>query len=96
MKIHNSYRKIIAICDSDIISKTFEEGIRQIIIGENFFRGQEKSEEEVLEIMEKASAEDATFNIVGNQSVKLALKAGLIKPKGIIKIQGVSIALSLL
>ena len=40
--------------------------------------------------------EDATFNIVGKESVQTALEAGIIKEQGIIKIQEVPIALVLL
>ena len=96
VKIHKSYRITIAICDSDIIGKTFEEGIKQIKITENFFKGEEKTEQEVLEIIEHGAAEDQTFNIVGEKSVNLALKCGLIKPDGITRIQGIPIALVLL
>jgi hypothetical protein len=96
VKIHKTYRITIAICDSNLIGKTFEEGIRQIKIHENFFKGEEKTEQEVLEIMAHGSAEDQTFNIVGKESVNLALKAGLITKEGIITIQGIPIALVLL
>jgi hypothetical protein len=96
VKIHSSYRATVAICDSEILGKTFEEGIKSITINPHFFQGEEKSDLEVLEIMEKGSYEDYTFNIVGHESVKLALRAGLVKPEGIIKIQGVPIALVLL
>ena len=96
VKIHKSYRITIAICDSNLIGKTFEEGIKQIKITENFFKGEEKNETEVLEIMAHGSAEDQTFNIVGKESVNLALKAGLITKEGIITIQGIPIALVLL
>mgnify|MGYP001569731874 CR=1 FL=1 len=96
VKIHESYRNLIAICDSNIIGKTFEEGKRQIKVNEHFFKGDEKTEAEVLEIIEKGSAEDYTFNIVGKESIATALKAGIIKQEGIIHIQGVPIALVLL
>ena len=46
LKIHNAYRVIVALSDSELIGKTFEEGIRQIIIRPNFFQGDEKSREE--------------------------------------------------
>jgi hypothetical protein len=96
VKIHNSYRNTLAICDSNLLGKTFEEGKKQIVLHEHFFKGEEKTEEEVKELIEKGSAEDYTFNIVGEQSVSLALKAGVIKPEGITKIQGIPIALVLL
>lgn len=96
IKIHSSYRSIIAICDSDLIGKTFEENNKSIFVNPNFYQGEEKTEKEVLEIIELGSSEDYTFNIVGKESVALALKSGLVKPEGIIKIQGIPIALVLL
>lgn len=96
IKIHNSYRTIVAICDSNLIGKTFEEGDRQIKITENFFKGEEKSEKEILELIELGSCEDYTFDIIGKESIALALKSGLIKKDGIVTIQGIPVALVLL
>ena len=39
--------------------------------------------------------EDATFNIVGKESVLTALEAGIIKEDGVMKIQDVPVALGL-
>jgi hypothetical protein len=96
VKIHETYRDIIAICDSNLVGQTFEEGNRCIFINPNFFKGEEKNEKEVLEIIEIGAGEDFTFNIVGEESIKTALKCGLIKDDGVITIQGIPIALVLL
>ncbi len=96
VKIHNSYRTVVAICDSHLIGKTFEENQKVIEVSPNFFKGEEKTESEVLEIIEEAAAEDSTFNIVGQESVSLALKAKIVNPDGILTIQGVPVALVLL
>lgn len=96
VKIHDSYRTTVAICDSNLLEKTFEQGDKEIKITKNFFGSEEKTEAEVLEIMEDYSANDATFNIVGEQSTNLAIKCNLVKPEGITKIQGIPIALVLL
>jgi len=96
VKIHSSYRNIIAICDASLIGKTFEEGNRQIIINPNFYQGEEKTEQEILELIEKGTAEDYTFNIVGAESISLALKCGLVQEEGITRIQGIPLALVLL
>lgn len=95
VKIHKSYRQVVAICDSELIGKRFEEGIRQLEISENFFKGEEKAEKEAVEIMTFASGEDATFNIVGKQSTDAALKAGIITKEGIKTVQDVPFALVL-
>jgi len=95
LKIHESYRKIVAVCDSDIIGKTFTEGIKEIEVRENFFKGKEKNKEEVLKILQDLNQEDATFNIVGEKSVQTALEAGILDKHGVMKIKGVPIALGL-
>jgi len=96
VKIHSSYRRIVAICDNELLGKKFEEGKKAIEIKESFFKGDEKTEQEILKIIEESTGEDATFNIIGKNSVDVALKSGLIQPGGIIKIQGVPVALVLL
>jgi len=96
IKIHKSYRTIVALCDSDLIGKTFTEGIRQIEITQNFFQGDEKNKEEVLELLKDLEKEDATFNIVGKESVQVAIEAGIITKDGIIEIDNVPVALVLM
>ena len=48
-----------------------------------------------MEIMKSNAYDDATFNIVGKESVNAALKAGIIEKEGIIKIKGIPHAMSL-
>ena len=95
VKIIRTYRDIVAICDSELLGRKFEEGELQLDIKESFFKGEETSEEEVFEIMKGMSREDATFNIIGEKSVSIALKAEIISEKGIKKIQGIPFAMVL-
>ena len=69
IKIHKAYRTIVTVCDSNLIGKTFEQGIKQIEIRENFFKGDEKNKHEVIEILKQMDKEDATFNLVGNEYI---------------------------
>ncbi len=96
IKIHESYRTIVALTDSHLIGKKFEQGKFQIEVNENFFKGEEKSKKEVLNILKDMKKEDATFNIVGKESIETALEAGVITKQGIIKIQNIPVALVLL
>jgi uncharacterized protein len=96
IKIHEAYRKIVALCDSDLIGKTFTEGYRQIEIKSNFFQGDEKNKEELIEILKDLEKEDATFNIVGKESVNTALEARIISKEGIINIDNIPMALVLM
>ncbi len=96
IKIHKSYREIIAICDSELLGKLFEEDKFQLDVKESFFKGEEKTKQEILEIMQDRIQEDATFNIIGEKSTQTALEAGIINKEGIRTIQGIPFALVLL
>jgi uncharacterized protein len=96
IKIHKSYRPVVALCDSELIGKKFEEEIKQLDLRENFYKGDELSEEKIEEILINQSREDATFNIVGEKSIALALKAGIINEEAIGKISNIPYALKLL
>ena len=96
IKIHESYRKIVALSDSELLGQKFEEGNRQIEVKPNFFKGDERTRKEVIAILKDLQKEDATFNIVGKEAVETALEARIISKEGIITIDNVPVALSLM
>jgi hypothetical protein len=96
IKIHKSYRDVVAICDKELIGKSFEQGNFQLEVKESFFNGKEVSEKEALEIISNMAKEDATFSIVGKKAVNLALKTGIIEREGIKTIQEIPFALVLM
>ena len=100
IKIHKSYRIIVAVCDFDLLGKKFEEeisqGVKQLDLRESFYKNQEISYEKTVELIKSQAKEDATFNIVGKESIKAALEAGIISKSGIGKINGIPYALVLL
>lgn len=96
VKIHDAYRTVVAVCDSDLLGKKFEEEQKQIDLTGKFFEGEEKSEEELRTILSNAKKEDATFNVVGEESCRIALDLGLINEEGILKVQNIPVALSLM
>jgi uncharacterized protein len=95
VKIIKSYRDIVAICDSNLIGKTFEENEFQLDVKENFFKGEETSEKKLIEIIEDMSKEDAIFNIIGEESINIALKTEIISQEGIKKIKDIPFAMVL-
>ncbi len=95
LKVSESYRNVVAICDEELIGKRFEEKKFQLDVKENFFKEKEVSEEELIKIIRNMSIEDATFNIVGEKSIKIALKVGIISEDSIGKIKGIPFALVL-
>ncbi|MBU0907461.1 MAG: DUF424 family protein [Nanoarchaeota archaeon] len=96
LKVHESYRKVVALADSELIGKTFEEGKKQLSITENFYKGDLMEEEKVIEALKDLALDDATFNIVGKKSINTALKAEIIAKEMIAKVQGIPFALVLL
>jgi uncharacterized protein len=96
LKIHHSYRKVVAVCDADLIGKKFEEGKKQLEIKEGFFKGESFEDERVKDILKKERLDDSTFNIVGENAVKLALESEIITENNIGKVAGVPFALVLI
>jgi hypothetical protein len=96
VNVIKSYRNIVAVCDSELIGKRFEEDIFQLDVKESFFKGEIKTREEAIEIMKDMKLEDSTFNIMGDRAVSAALEAGVINERHVGKIAGISYALILL
>ena len=96
IRIQKSYRVVVAIADSDLLGKKFIEGKKQLDIRENFYKDKEYDFEAAIRVIQKQAKEDATFNIVGPESIKAALEVGIISEKGIGKIQNIPFALVLI
>ena len=96
VKIHETYRKTIAICDDELFGKKLEEGEKQLNLTGKFFDGEPTDLEELEEIVRLGIVEDATFYIVGKESINFFKKHNLITEEGITTIEGIPIALILL
>ena len=96
IKIHKSYRNVVAICDADIVGKYFEEGKCQLDLRENFYKEKKVSKEQAIKTLQEQSNEDSTFNIVGEKSVDAAIEAGIISKESISTINKIPFALVLL
>jgi len=96
VNVIKSCRDVVAICDSDLIGKYFEEEDLQLDVKEGFYKGDEVSREKAIEIMKDMAYEDATFNIVGKESVDAAIEAEIISGEDIKKIKGIPFCLVLM
>ncbi len=95
VRVIKSYRDVVAICDSELLGKKFEEGQFQLDVKEGFYKGEEMNENQVSNIIIRMSEEDATFNIVGKKSVAIAVRTGIVAEQGIKTIQGIPFAMVL-
>ncbi|MDO8460495.1 MAG: DUF424 family protein [Nanoarchaeota archaeon] len=96
VKIHKSYRSVVAVCDVDLIGKLFEEGKKQLHARESFYKGEDLNYEEVVKVLKIQSREDATFNIIGEKSVKAAIDAEIITEDEVAYVQGIPFLIVLL
>ncbi|MBL7100455.1 MAG: DUF424 family protein [Nanoarchaeota archaeon] len=92
MKVHESVgKKILAVADKELIGKKFEEGELCLDVTERFYKGEEKTEEETI----KAMKDSQNTNLVGEKSIALGIKAGIITADMVIKIKGIPHAISI-
>ena len=99
INIIESYRRVVAICDKEILGKKFEEGEKQLYVKESFYKGERGklvNEEELIELINENRLEDATFNIVGDKSIQAAIKTGLINKNFTRKVDKIPFALVLI
>ncbi|MCX6711791.1 MAG: DUF424 family protein [Candidatus Woesearchaeota archaeon] len=86
LKIHERQnRKIIAVCDKELIGKTFEEKDLQLKVSEHFYKGSILPEQDIIKILKDAN----NINLVGKKAIELAIKNNIISKNHVIKIQGV-------
>jgi len=95
VNVHNSYRWVVAVCDEDVGGRILSEGKKRLDLSGNFFKGKSMNLDEAREEMIRCANEDATFNIVGENSVNLAKELGLVVDEGVLKIEGIPFALVL-
>ncbi len=83
VKIHSN--EVVSLCDKDILGQIFEEGDLQLDITERFYKGVEMAEEEMLKVMKDAD----NLNIVGEKSIALAVRTGMIDERNVMRVKGV-------
>lgn len=81
-------KKIVAICDKELVGKTFEEGELILDLNCGFFKGDEKTNDEILEIIKKSDG----LNVVGEKSIEFLIENDYIDNGSVGKISGVPYA----
>jgi len=73
---------LVAVCDSELVGKTFKEGDLKIEVKESFYGDKDVGEEEVKRALRMATI----ANITGRRAVELAIKLGIIDKENVLKI----------
>ena len=76
---------LLAICDTDILGKTFKKDGVVFEIKEEFYNGYKTTIDEALALIE----ESTIVNLCGRNIVKKAIEKGYVHPEAIFEISGV-------
>ncbi len=82
-KHFNEGRLILAICDTKLIDKTFEDNTGFLNLKSGFYKGEEVSDKTIVELFNKAYI----LNAVGKESIDLLVKEKIIQAKQIKQIK---------
>ncbi|ADB57411.1 DUF424 domain-containing protein [Archaeoglobus profundus] len=74
---------VVAVCDSEIVGKTFREGDLKIEVKESFYGEKDVDEDEVRRALRIATI----ANITGRRAVQLAIEMGIIDKENVLKIE---------
>ncbi|WP_439028128.1 DUF424 domain-containing protein [Haloarchaeobius sp. DT45] len=75
---------LVSVCDPDVMGETFEDGPVSLTVSEEFYGGEHRDEDAVLDSLRRATV----ANIVGKRSVDVAVEAGIIDEDAVLAIEG--------
>lgn len=73
---------MLAVCDSELKGKKFSEEGKQLDLSSDFYNGEERSEEEVVELFKIVYI----VNLAGEKCVEFAVKSGIIEKECVVTI----------
>lgn len=86
VKVHHTQNgTLVAICDGELLGKKFDEGLHQLDLMGDFFAGEEMDADHAGDILRNSY----TFNLIGENSIKLGLKEEVIAENDVRKIAGI-------
>jgi len=76
---------MIGACDESLIGKTFTEGKYRLCVDQKFYDGDRVDATTLRRFLK-----DATIaNLVGRETVKVAIELGLVEPSSILRVKGI-------
>ena len=83
--VANDGRILLAICDSNLLNKTFEEDTKILDLTSDFYKGEEKNKEETIAEIKKAHI----IHAIGEETINLLKELDLITEDHILIVQGI-------
>jgi len=75
---------LVSVCDPDIVGETFEDGPVSLTVEEEFYGGETVSESEVVDSLARCRV----ANIVGTESVDVAVQHGFVDEENVLDVDG--------
>jgi hypothetical protein len=86
VKVHETKNgTIVAVVDKEILGERFEEGELQLDLASSYYKGEQKSPEEIGDLMRNAYG----VNLVGERTIRLAIDEGIIEEDMVRRIAGI-------
>jgi len=85
-------KDIVAVCDKELIDQKFEENGKQLDLTSDFYKGEERDEMEIGDIIRNADI----VNLVGKRAIELGLAEEVIGKENIVTIGGIPHAQAIL
>jgi hypothetical protein len=75
---------LVSVCDDGLIGETFDDGEVSLTVSEEFYGGESVDTERVRESLLRCDV----ANIVGTDSVALAIEAGVVEEDNVLDVDG--------
>jgi len=75
---------LVSVCDPDVLGETFENGKISLTVDEEFYDGEAVDEQAVVDSLARCSV----ANIVGTDSVALAIDHGFVDEENVLDLDG--------
>jgi len=75
---------LVAVCDEECLGETYGDGDVSLTVTEEFYGGEERDREEVVDSLTRASV----ANLVGERCVTVAIEAGLVDEDRVLDLGG--------
>ena len=76
--------RLVSVCDAELIGETFDNGDLSLTVNADFYEGEPADEETIVGSLAKCSV----ANIVGSESVALAIEHGFVEEENVLDIDG--------
>ncbi|TQQ81184.1 DUF424 domain-containing protein [Halonotius terrestris] len=76
---------LVSICDSDCLGETYEDGDINLEVTTEFYGGEEATEADADAVVDALQRADVA-NLVGSESVEVAIEAGLIDGERVLEV----------